>query len=79
MHIKRYHFVVIIRLSSKKSKYKIPQSFKKKSRICHILNGSWLAIGRTWTANVENYQQEDGSISIPKVLQPYMGGSEYIK
>jgi seryl-tRNA synthetase len=38
----------------------------------HTLNGSGLAIGRTWIAILENYQQEDGSIIIPEVLQPYM-------
>ena len=35
---------------------------------------SGLAVGRTWIALVENYQQEDGSIKIPKILQPYMNG-----
>src|SRR5690606_17698981 len=42
----------------------------------HTLNGSGLAIGRTLLAVMENYQQEDGSISIPEVLRPYMGGQE---
>src|SRR5699024_5892319 len=45
----------------------------------HTLNGSGLAIGRTITAILENNQQEDGSVVIPKVLQPYMGGVEVIK
>ncbi len=44
-----------------------------KSDFVHTLNGSGLAVGRTWLALVENYQQSDGSILIPKVLQPYMG------
>ncbi|HJY85597.1 MAG TPA: serine--tRNA ligase [Candidatus Acidoferrales bacterium] len=44
-----------------------------KSELVHTLNGSGLAVGRTWLAIVENYQQEDGSIRIPEVLQPYMG------
>ncbi|WP_019244545.1 MULTISPECIES: serine--tRNA ligase [Bacillus] len=44
----------------------------------HTLNGSGLAIGRTVAAILENYQQEDGSIKIPEVLRPYMGGKEYI-
>ncbi len=39
----------------------------------HTLNGSGLAVGRTWLAIVENYQREDGSIDIPEVLRPYMG------
>ena len=44
-----------------------------KSDFVHTLNGSGLAVGRTWLALVENYQQEDGSIVIPEALRPYMG------
>src|SRR6266849_91176 len=44
-----------------------------KSDFVHTLNGSGLAVGRTWIAVVENYQQSDGSILIPEVLRPYMG------
>ncbi len=44
-----------------------------KSEFVHTLNGSGLAVGRTWIAVVENYQQADGSIVIPDVLRPYMG------
>jgi len=44
-----------------------------KSDFVHTLNGSGLAVGRTWIALVENYQQSDGSILIPEVLRPYMG------
>ena len=44
-----------------------------KSEFVHTLNGSGLAVGRTWLALVENYQQADGSILIPEALQPYMG------
>jgi seryl-tRNA synthetase len=44
-----------------------------KSEFVHTLNGSGLAVGRTWIAVVENYQQEDGSILIPEALRPYMG------
>jgi seryl-tRNA synthetase len=44
-----------------------------KSDFVHTLNGSGLAVGRTWLALVENYQQTDGSIAIPEVLRPYMG------
>jgi seryl-tRNA synthetase len=46
---------------------------KSKSELVHTLNGSALAVGRTWVAIVENYQQPDGSVLIPKTLQPYMG------
>ena len=44
-----------------------------KSEFVHTLNGSGLAVGRTWLALVENYQQADGSIAIPEALRPYMG------
>ena len=44
----------------------------------HTLNGSGLAIGRTLIAILENFQHEDGSVSIPPVLQPYMGGRKVI-
>ncbi len=50
-----------------------------KSEYCHTLNGSGLAVGRTLVAIMENYQQEDGSFLIPKVLVPYMGGVEVVK
>ena len=49
-----------------------------KPEFVHTLNGSGLAIGRTWIAVLENYQQEDGSVIIPEVLRPYMGGLERI-
>ena len=49
-----------------------------KNLFLHTLNGSGLAVGRTLVAVIENYQNEDGSISIPKVLIPYMGGIEKI-
>jgi seryl-tRNA synthetase len=50
-----------------------------KSEFVHTLNGSGLAIGRTWVAIVENYQRADGSVEIPKVLVPYMGGKTLIE
>jgi seryl-tRNA synthetase len=46
---------------------------KSKTEFLHTLNGSALAVGRTWVAILENYQQPDGSVLIPEVLQPYMG------
>ena len=49
-----------------------------KPELLHTLNGSGLAVGRTLVAVLENYQREDGSISIPEVLRPYMGGSEVL-
>ncbi len=50
-----------------------------KLEYVHTLNGSGLAIGRTVTAIIENYQQKDGTVIIPEVLRPYMGGKEIIK
>lgn len=50
----------------------------KKLEYVHTLNGSGLAVGRTFAALIENYQQEDGSIFIPEVLRPYMRGIEKI-
>jgi seryl-tRNA synthetase len=47
---------------------------QKKTEFVHTLNGSGLAVGRTWLAVMENYQQADGSVKIPAALQPYMGG-----
>ena len=44
----------------------------------HTLNGSGLAVGRTLVAILENYQNADGSITIPAALRPYMGGAELI-
>ncbi|HTZ59729.1 MAG TPA: serine--tRNA ligase [Acidobacteriaceae bacterium] len=52
---------------------------KNKTELVHTLNGSGLAIGRTWLAILENYQQANGSVRIPKALQPYMGGEELIQ
>jgi seryl-tRNA synthetase len=49
-----------------------------KPELAHTLNGSGLGLPRTLIAVLENYQNEDGSIAIPKVLRPYMGGSERI-
>jgi seryl-tRNA synthetase len=55
-----------------KARWRNPDT--KKPELIHTLNGSALAIGRTLVAIIENYQQEDGAISIPEVLIPYMGG-----
>ncbi|MTB42590.1 serine--tRNA ligase [Streptococcus uberis] len=49
-----------------------------KVKLLHTLNGSGLAVGRTVAAILENYQNEDGSVTIPEVLRPYMGGAEMI-
>jgi seryl-tRNA synthetase len=49
---------------------------KNKTEFVHTLNGSALAVGRTWVAIVENYQQADGSVIIPEVLRPYIGAEK---
>lgn len=51
----------------------------KKTELLHTLNGSGLAVGRTVVAILENYQQSDGTVVIPEVLRPYMGGAERIE
>jgi seryl-tRNA synthetase len=50
----------------------------KKSEYLHTLNGSGLAVGRTYLAILENYQQPDGSIKVPEALVPYMNGQTVI-
>ncbi len=55
-----------------------PAGPKAKPEFVHTLNGSGLAVGRTWLAILENYQQAEGTVLIPKVLQPYMGGADQI-
>lgn len=52
---------------------------KSKPEFVHTLNGSGLAVGRTFAAIIENYQQADGSVTIPEVLRPYMGGISSIQ
>jgi seryl-tRNA synthetase len=54
------------------------QGAKAKPEFVHTINGSGLAVGRTWLAILENYQQADGSVLIPQALRPYMGGLERI-
>jgi seryl-tRNA synthetase len=51
----------------------------EKVRFVHTLNGSGLAIGRTWIAIMENYQQKDGTVIIPEALRPYLGGQSVIQ
>jgi len=60
-----------------KARYKVEG--EKGTRFVHTLNGSGLAVGRTLVAVLENYQQADGSVVVPQVLRPYMGGLEVIE
>ena len=50
-----------------------------KNELVHTLNGSGLAVGRTLVAVLENYQQADGSVEVPEVLRPYLGGLACLK
>jgi len=63
---------------ARRGKIRYRDQEKGKTQLVHTLNGSGLAIGRTVVAILENYQQEDGSVEIPRGLQPYMGGIEKI-
>ena len=64
---------------ARRANIKFRREPKAKPEFVHTLNGSGLAVGRTVAAILENYQQEDGSVIIPKALVPYMGGVEVIK
>ena len=64
---------------ARRANIKFRRDAKSKPEFVHTLNGSGLAVGRTFAAILENYQNEDGSIRIPKALIPYMGGVEVIK
>lgn len=59
---------------ARRANIKFKNDVKDKARFVHTLNGSGVAIGRTTAAILENYQNEDGSINVPEVLVPYMGG-----
>jgi seryl-tRNA synthetase len=52
---------------------------KSRNELVHTLNGSGLPVGRTLVAILENFQRKDGSVAIPKVLQPYCGGLAEIR
>ncbi len=63
---------------ARRANIRFKEKGKKGTRLVHTLNGSGLAVGRTLAALLENYQNEDGSITIPEALAPYMGGQERI-
>ncbi len=63
---------------ARRANIKYKNSVKDKAQLVHTLNGSGVAIGRTVAAILENYQNEDGSVTIPEILRPYMGGREVI-
>jgi seryl-tRNA synthetase len=64
---------------SRRANIRFKQKGKKGTELVHTLNGSGLAVGRTVAAILENQQQADGSVRIPEVLKPYMGGLEVIR
>jgi seryl-tRNA synthetase len=64
---------------ARRANIRFKRSGQKKIQFCHTLNGSGLAVGRTFAAILENYQQPDGSVTIPEALVPYMGGQEVIE
>ncbi len=64
---------------SRRANIRYKNSAKDKTQLVHTLNGSGVAIGRTTAAILENYQNEDGSVTIPEILRPYMGGKEKIE
>jgi len=57
----------------------LPAGKGEKPRLCHTLNGSGLAIGRTWLALLEQHQQRDGSVRIPQALQPYSAATASVR
>lgn len=61
------------------NKKKNKKQKKPKPQLCHTINGSGLAVGRALVAVLENYQQPDGSVLVPEVLRPYMGGKEVLE
>jgi len=63
---------------ARRANIKFKRKGSKKSEFIHTLNGSGLAVGRTFVAILENYQQGDGSIKIPKILHQYMHGVKWI-
>jgi seryl-tRNA synthetase len=64
---------------SRRAQIRFRRAGGSKPEYVHTLNGSGLAVGRTWLAILENYQQSDGSVVIPEALRPYMGGVEKIE
>ncbi|WP_414618863.1 serine--tRNA ligase [Calothrix sp. CCY 0018] len=64
---------------ARRGKIRFKETGKKGTQFVHTLNGSGLAVGRTMAAILENYQQPDGTLHVPQVLQPYLGGKEILE
>jgi seryl-tRNA synthetase len=61
---------------ARRAQIRFRRDTKSKPEFVHTLNGSGLAIGRTWIAILENYQQEDGAVMVPEALRPYLDGTD---
>ncbi|MEZ5365829.1 MAG: serine--tRNA ligase [Bryobacterales bacterium] len=64
---------------ARRAKIRYKAAGEKKAQLVHTLNGSGLAVGRTWLAIIENYQQADGSVSVPDALRPYLKAERITK
>ena len=64
---------------ARRGNIRFKETGKKGTQFAHTLNGSGLAVGRTMAAILENYQQPDGTLHVPQVLQPYLGGKEILE
>jgi len=64
---------------ARRAQIRFRRDANSKPEFAHTLNGSGLAIGRTWLAIIENYQQADGSVLVPEALRPYFDGIEVLK
>jgi seryl-tRNA synthetase len=64
---------------ARRAKIRFKGKGAKGTQFVHTLNGSGLAVGRTLVAVIENYQEADGSVTVPKALRPYMGGLEKLE
>lgn len=64
---------------ARRGNIRFKETGKKGTQFIHTLNGSGLAVGRTMAAILENYQQPDGTLHVPQVLQPYLGGKEILE
>ncbi len=78
MPIVKFHPAPTLATSGQAYASALAQPETGKPELIHTINGSGLAVGRTLIAVLENYQNADGSVSIPDALQPYMGGATSI-
>ena len=77
--IKKLVLAQTVLISKRRANIRFKRDAASKPELAHTLNGSGLAVGRTFAAIVENYQNADGSITIPEALVPFMGGKTEIR